>query len=188
MLKKLTSHLFAILILIIFSSCSHFVNKNNLSSSEAVEKDDTSRLNYNKQQVFRTADKRFDKRLEAAQRKGLASPLSNDKKWLQDLTGKPVVQIPTREELLTKPLSTQHYYAGLRELETKQYINAIKHFNTVLKKYPRSAEVKWAFAAKAKVYNEMGLAEPAQLNSLLSKKMLQRNVSSTSVPVQKTKR
>jgi len=94
----------------------------------------------------------------------IKSPLSNEKSIIQELTGKSVSNLPTQEELKSKPLSTQHYYAGLRAAEGQNYILAIKHFNTVLKKYPRSADVKPAFTAKAKVYKEMGLNEPASLN------------------------
>lgn len=94
----------------------------------------------------------------------IKSPLSNDQSLIQELTGKKVSTLPTQEELKNKPLSTQHYYAGMRAAESQNYIIAIKHFNTVLKKYPRSAEVKSAFEAKAKVYREMGLNEPASLN------------------------
>ena len=94
----------------------------------------------------------------------MKSPLSNEKSIIQELTGKSVSSLPTQAELKTKPLATQHYYAGLRAAEGQNYILAIKHFNTVLKKYPRSAEVKSSFTAKAKVYKEMGLNEPASLN------------------------
>ena len=94
----------------------------------------------------------------------IQSPLSNDQTVIQELTGKAVSQVPPQEQLKNKPLSTQHYYAGVRAAESKNYILAIKHFNTVLKNYPRSNEVKLAFTSKAKVYKEMGLNEPAQLN------------------------
>lgn len=94
----------------------------------------------------------------------LKSPIAGERSLIQELTGKPVSQIPTQQELKNKPLSTQHYYAGLRATESKNYILAIKHFNTVLKKYPRSMDVNAAFSAKAKVYKEMGLLEPAALN------------------------
>lgn len=94
----------------------------------------------------------------------IKSPLSNEKSLIQELTGKAASTLPTQQELKSKPLSTQHYYAGLRAAEGQNYILAIKHFNTVLKKYPRSSEVKLSFEAKAKVYKEMGLSEPASLN------------------------
>lgn len=94
----------------------------------------------------------------------LNSPLTSDQSVLHELTGKPVSNIPTQVQLKNKPKSAQHYYAGLRAAEAKNYIMAIKHFNTVLKNYPRSSEVKPAFTAKAKVYNDMGLTQPAQLN------------------------
>ncbi len=98
----------------------------------------------------------------------IQSPLSNEQSLIKELTGKVASNTPTQEQLKSKPLSTQHYFAGVRAAESKNYIMAIKHYNTVLKKYPRSPEVKAAFAAKAKVYKEMGLSEPANLNMRMS--------------------
>ncbi len=120
----------------------------------------------------------------------IRSPLSSEKKILQELTGKPSSTLPTQAELKNKPLSTQHYYAGLRAAETKNYIMAIKHFNTVLKNYPQSKEVKLSFSAKAKVYNEMGLTEPANLNMRLArsqKNPLLRKTASASATVDQVK-
>jgi hypothetical protein len=111
----------------------------------------------------------------------MKSPIS-DQAAIHELTGKPVSTLPSAQDLKGKPLSTQHYYAGLRAAESKNYIMAIKHFNTVLKKYPRSAEVKLAFASKAKIYKEMGLSEPASLNmrmaqSTSAKKLTRKTAS-----------
>jgi hypothetical protein len=108
----------------------------------------------------------------------LKSPLSSEQKIIEELTGKAVSRLPSAGDLKNKPLSTQHYFAGLRAAEVKNYIVAIKQFNTVLKKYPQSKEVKLAFSAKAKVYNEMGLTEPASLNMRLAKS--QKNIKSKS--------
>ena len=94
----------------------------------------------------------------------LSSPLAKEQEIMKELTGKAASNIPTQAQLKNKPLPTQHYFAGLRAYESKNYIKAIKHFNTVLKKYPQAPEVKLSFVAKAKIYNEMGLEEPAQLN------------------------
>ncbi|OFZ31201.1 MAG: hypothetical protein A2622_00975 [Bdellovibrionales bacterium RIFCSPHIGHO2_01_FULL_40_29] len=89
----------------------------------------------------------------------------NEKKLLEELTGVKA----TDETLATKkmkkaPLPVQHFMAGQKAAEQKNYILAIKHFNTVLKKYPQSSQVRPALLAKAKIYNEMGLQSQSQHN------------------------
>ncbi|MBC7421325.1 MAG: outer membrane protein assembly factor BamD [Bdellovibrio sp.] len=94
--------------------------------------------------------------------------VTSDQKIMQELTGKIDQAAISKEQLRKQPLSVQHFYAGQKAAEQKNYIVAIKHYNTVIKNYPRSAQVKPALLAKAKVYNEMGLTEPAQLNMRLA--------------------
>lgn len=94
-----------------------------------------------------------------------------EKSIMHELTGEGeafVSQLPSDEQLKNKPLSVRHYYAGLRAVESKNYILAIKQFNTVIQKYPRSKEVKLSFLAKSKLYKEMGLKEPASYNFKLA--------------------
>lgn len=99
----------------------------------------------------------------------------SDKSLMEELTGKKQVVTPTAQaqaqmnNLKKAPLSVQHYYAGQKAVEQKNYILAIKHFNTVIKNYPLSAQVKPALVAKAKVYQEMGLQKQAQRNMQLAK-------------------
>lgn len=102
----------------------------------------------------------------------VTSPLSShqiqDQKIMQELTGqKSVQELPAKNQKL--PLSTQHFLAGQRAAFNKNYIVAIKHFNTVIKKYPTSKDYQSALIAKSKVYQEMGLSEPAQLNLKMAK-------------------
>lgn len=95
----------------------------------------------------------------------------SEKNLMEELTGKkqPAVANTTQMQNLKKaPLSVQHFMAGQRAVEQKNYILAIKHFNTVIKKYPLSAQVKPALVAKAKVYQEMGLQQQAQRNLKLA--------------------
>lgn len=165
-MPNLTSQVFKMMFVVLFLASCASGNKKNVNSSQKF-----SRGNNN----------------EMAQ---LKSPLS-DRQLIQELTGKSVSNLPNQEQLKSKPLSTQHYYAGLRAAESKNYILAIKHFNTVLKKYPRSIEVKSAFAAKAKVYKEMGLSEPASLNLKMAQtqkaKVLNRKTASSSTGKSTTK-
>lgn len=97
----------------------------------------------------------------------VSSPLSSrqtqDQKIMQELTGqKNAPELSAKDQKL--PLSTQHFLAGQKAALNKNYIVAIKHFNTVIKKYPASKDYQSALVAKSKIYQEMGLSEPAQLN------------------------
>lgn len=104
----------------------------------------------------------------------MKSSALSDQKLMEELTGKkdPAAQTNAAaiqmQNLKKAPLSIQHYYAGLKAVEQKNYILAIKHFNTVIKKYPLSGQVKPALLAKAKVYQEMGLQNQAQRNLKLA--------------------
>lgn len=119
------------------------------------------------------------------QSKDLSSPTS-DQNIMNELTGKNISTGLTKAQLKKMPLAAQHLAAGQKAAVQKNYIMAIKHYNTVIKKYPRSAQVKPALVAKSKVYKEMGLTEPAQLNMKLaqrkptfsSKKQVVKNQSS----------
>ena len=93
----------------------------------------------------------------------LSSDQTQDQKIMQELTGQKSMQVlSVKDQKL--PLSTQHFLAGQRAALNKNYIAAIKHFNTVIKKYPTSKDYQAALIAKSKIYQEMGLSEPAQLN------------------------
>jgi tetratricopeptide (TPR) repeat protein len=86
---------------------------------------------------------------------------SEETKLLEELTGKKAAPAAAVKAL---PLSKRHLDAGVVAYKSKNYILALKHYNTVIVKYPKSAEVKSAFLAKAKLYREMGLQEQSELN------------------------
>ena len=99
----------------------------------------------------------------------IKSSALSDKNLMEELTGKKSAPIAApAPNLKNAPLSVQHFVAGQRAMDEKNYILAIKHFNTVIKKYPMSAQVKPALVAKAKVYQEMGLQPQAQRNLKLA--------------------
>ena len=114
------------------------------------------------------------------QNKPHSSALS-DKSLMEELTGKKqtsqVAAQPATTNLKTAPLSVQHYYAGQKALQEKNYILAIKHFNTVIKNFPTSAQVKPALLAKARAYQEMGLKAQAQRNVQLAQLKTAKPVS-----------
>jgi outer membrane protein assembly factor BamD (BamD/ComL family) len=54
--------------------------------------------------------------------------------------------------------------AGFYAFTKKDYISALKYYNTIIVKYPGSSELQLAYLAKSKMYNEMGLIDQAKLN------------------------
>ena len=96
-----------------------------------------------------------------------SNPLS-EKNLMAELTGKKVLNIPAAGDIKKAPLAVQHFYAGQRAAAQKNYILAIKHYNTVIQKYPKAPEAARSLAAKAQVYQEMGLQPQAERNLKLA--------------------
>jgi|GEM_PF-4603800 len=90
----------------------------------------------------------------------LSAIKSENEKLIEELTGQTAKQATA--------ISTRHLQAGLKAFENKNYIIALKHYNTVIIKHSKSKEVRSAYLAKSKLYFEMGLDEQAQLNSRLA--------------------
>ncbi len=102
--------------------------------------------------------------------KTFAAINSDEQKLIEELTGKSqVAQVEKKSK--TIPLSERHFFAGLDAFKNKNYILALKHYNTVIIKYSSSKDVKNAYLAKAKLYNEMGLQDQADLNTKLASKL-----------------
>lgn len=104
---------------------------------------------------------------------------TNEKaKLLEELTGKKAepaaaeVRAPAASQpaVAAAPMavSRKHLNAGFQAYTKKDYITALKHYNTILVKHGKSADVKSAYLAKAKLYQEMGLIEQAQYNVKLA--------------------
>lgn len=92
----------------------------------------------------------------------------SEKTLIEELTGKKSL-VPSKVSHFKKgPLPLQHFMAGQQAAAQKNYILAIKHFNTVIQKYPQSGEVIKALVAKAQVYTAMGLKSQAQRNLKLA--------------------
>ena len=108
---------------------------------------------------------------------------TNEKaKLLEELTGKksqPAPAAVTVAPQAAKPavaaapvaVSRKHLNAGFQAFTKKDYITALKHYNTILVKHGRSPEVKSAYLAKAKLYQEMGLIEQARYNAKLAQEL-----------------
>ena len=110
------------------------------------------------------------------------SKILSDKNLMEELTGKKTSSIPAAKDLRKAPLPVQHYFAGQRAATEKNYILAIKHFNTVIQKYPQSAQAPNALIAKAQIYKEMGLQPQAERNLKLAqiqKKAFSKSLAQT---------
>lgn len=110
------------------------------------------------------------------------SSKANEKaKLLEELTGKkaaPVAAevgapVAAQPAIAAAPVavSRKHLNAGFQAYTKKDYITALKHYNTIVVKHAKSPEVKSAYLAKAKLYQEMGLIEQAQYNVKLAQEL-----------------
>lgn len=88
---------------------------------------------------------------------------NENEKLIQELTGRSS-NLTAKILPNSAAISERHLQAGLSAFRLKNYILALKHFNTVIIKHAKSKEVKSAYMAKAKLYNEMGLMEQAELS------------------------
>ncbi|MBY0554182.1 hypothetical protein K2P97_06615 [bacterium] len=102
-----------------------------------------------------------------------AAVRSEDQKLIEELTGRthtPTVAMPKQSVKKMSP-SEKHLFAGLDAFANKNYILALKNYNTVISMFPKTKEVRFAYIAKAKLYHEMGLQEQATLNSRMAVKL-----------------
>ena len=122
--------------------------------------------------IFLISFNTFAKINSASTKPAFKKPAAFDEKSLvEELTGKKdVAETVSSINLKKAPLPLQHYIAGKKAAAQKNYILAIKHFNTVLKKYPQSAQVGPTLTAKAMVYQEMGLRPQASHNLSMAQK------------------
>lgn len=74
------------------------------------------------------------------------------------------------EELTgSKNLSSEKASARVLEMARdakwkRDYVTALKRYNTIIVKYPKSKEVRQAYLDKADLYNEMGLLQQSKYN------------------------
>lgn len=91
---------------------------------------------------------------------------SEDDKLMEELSGQKKGNAAAIK--VAKPaastISEKHLFAGLDAFKAKNYILALKHYNTVILKHSKSKEVKSAYLAKSKLYAEMGLQDQSAQN------------------------
>jgi len=93
---------------------------------------------------------------------------TEQQKLLEELTGKkvapPVAAQKAAPAVDKRPITRKLLDAGFHAFTKKDYIGALKYYNTIIVKYPKSNELQLAYLAKSKLYNEMGLIDQAKLN------------------------
>lgn len=98
---------------------------------------------------------------------------SEDDKLMEELSGQKrskAVALKTAKPAAST-ISEKHLFAGLDAFKVKNYILALKHYNTVIIKHSKSKEVKSAYLAKSKLYAEMGLQDQSIHNLQMAIKM-----------------
>lgn len=91
-----------------------------------------------------------------------SNPALAQKSIYEELTGK-------------KSLSGKQAPARILEMARdakwkRDYVTALKRYNTIIVKYPKSKEVRQAYLDKAALYKEMGLLEQSKYNQQKAKK------------------
>ncbi|MCC2678943.1 MAG: hypothetical protein K0R29_1519 [Pseudobdellovibrio sp.] len=93
---------------------------------------------------------------------------TEQQKLLEELTGKkvapPVAAQKAAPVVDKRPITRKLLDAGFHAFTKKDYIGALKYYNTIIVKYPKSNELHLAYLAKSKLYSEMGLIDQARLN------------------------
>lgn len=93
---------------------------------------------------------------------------SEQQKLLEELRGKknvaPVAVKKPAAVVDNRPISRKLLDAGFHAFTKKDYIGALKYYNTIIVKHPKSNELQLAYLAKSKLYSEMGLIDQAKLN------------------------
>jgi tetratricopeptide (TPR) repeat protein len=95
--------------------------------------------------------------------------ISEQQKIYEELTGKKAAPTQGAQQKPvaladSRPVSRKLLDAGFYAFTKKDYISALKYYNTIIVKYPGSSELQLAYLAKSKMYNEMGLIDQAKLN------------------------
>lgn len=94
---------------------------------------------------------------------------TSDEKIREELTG---VKRPTVQQIaMTTSLASRYLSAGREAFEKKDFLEAIKHYNSALLSRATPVESRSIYLAKAELYSAMHLPEQAQRNIQLAEKI-----------------
>ncbi|AZZ36434.1 hypothetical protein CIK05_06400 [Bdellovibrio sp. qaytius] len=120
------------------------------------------------------AAKKANSSIEAKQsvtKRGAVSPSAK-----QSAANPAIAQKSIYEELTgTKGMSAKQAPTRVLEMARdarwkRDYVSALKRYNTIIVKYPKSKEVRQAYLDKAELYREMGLTQQSKYNLEKAKK------------------
>lgn len=92
----------------------------------------------------------------AAIKQPAANPALGQKSIYEELTGK--------KGASSKQASTRILEMARDARWKRDYVTALKRYNTIIVKYPKSKEVRQAYLDKAALYREMGLVQQSKYN------------------------
>lgn len=105
------------------------------------------------------------------------SPLIKNQPVAKQPTSNPALAQKTIYEELTGKKGLSGKQTPVRILEMardakwkRDYVTALKRYNTIIVKYPKSKEARQAYLDKAALYKEMGLLEQSKYNMQKAKK------------------
>lgn len=116
------------------------------------------------------------KSVNATAKKSNSALIKNQPVTKQPASNPALAQKTIYEELTgQKGLSAKQAPARILELARdakwkRDYVTALKRYNTIIVKYPKSKEVRQAYLDKASLYKEMGLLEQSKYNMQKAKK------------------
>ena len=98
----------------------------------------------------------------AIAKQSAANPALAQKSIYEELTGS--------KGMSSKQASTRVLEMARDAKWKRDYVTALKRYNTIIVKYPKSKEVRQAYLDKAELYREMGLLSQAKYNLEKAKK------------------
>lgn len=143
--------LLVILVSSLFMGCQ--TSRKNLSTSTSAKKE----------AMIKNA------KLQQVQNQSQDKILLGQKSLYEELTGEKIRVSPAQKALELARQSKNN----------KNYIQALKRYNTIIVRFPRTPQAKQAYLDKAVLYKEMGLNEQAQLNLKKAQNMRAQVTTST---------
>lgn len=127
-------------------------------------------------QTVSTSSRNSTKSANTTAKKSNSTLIKNQPVTKQSASNPALTQKTIYEELTGhKGLSAKQAPARILEMARdakwkRDYVTALKRYNTIIVKYPKSREVRQAYLDKAALYKEMGLLEQSKYNMQKAKK------------------
>ena len=111
---------------------------------------------------------RSQKNISSSANPKLSTNQSKDEMRSNPLSRQSLFEELTGQKIVAKTAPAKILQFAREARYDKNYALAIKRYNTLIKKYPRSQEVQSAYFDKSAMYAEMGLKDQSQYNLRLA--------------------